>query len=441
LDSYILDVDALSKLRDGPVSLNGVQRARSDDVSSPLVLPPARTQGARDGNRDPNLYERLVLHGRPYLCSIPQRQPATGNKSEAVPSESDREKELVQVASRGWQLLQDMGSHQCLFYTTGWWTYSFCYNSQVKQFHALPPGTNGRVWPPQEDPTTPSYILGRFGGKNNPRSFTGGESEGAELAELQSRADTNYLVKRLEGGTPCDLTGKNRKIEVQFHCNPQVTDRIGWIKETATCSYLMVIYTPRLCSDIAFLPPKESRAHAIICQEILTEEEIPAWEASRREEERPKVIDQGQTPRAVLGHVEVGAMLHVGKDGRKIERGRIVMTQDEKAETVIMQKNGQISSLSKAELEKLDLTPEDLESFRKELQKLAGSKDWRIERLDDVNGHIQLRGVVATDPDEDEEDELQDQQEAHDEREEQEKQRGGKDGEERRDDQGDQEGL
>jgi protein OS-9 len=66
-----------------------------------------------------------------------------------------------------------------------------------------------------------------------------------------------------------------------------------------------------------------------------------------------------------------------------------------------MQKNGQISSLSAVELKKLDLSPEDVESFRKELQKLAGTKDWKIERLDDVNGHIQLRGVVATEDDDD----------------------------------------
>jgi protein OS-9 len=52
--------------------------------------------------------------------------------------------------------------------------------------------------------------------------------------------------------------------------------------------------------------------------------------------------------------------------------------------------------VSATDLKKLDIDPEDVEAFRKEMQKLAGNKDWKIERLDDVDGAIQLRGVVST---------------------------------------------
>ncbi|KIX01257.1 uncharacterized protein Z518_08982 [Rhinocladiella mackenziei CBS 650.93] len=403
-ESYILEADAL-------VYLDTRQRKRTaasspqthlSDLSSDLS-PENNDPSHPESVNSPGAYEHIILHGNPHLCFIPEAKPGTSNGTTAEPSSAEREKELDQAVKRGSQLLQGMASNQCLYYSTGWWTYSFCYNAQITQFHALPPGTNGRVWPPQEDPTTPSYILGKFENPKAAKSPAQADSDHGLSTEVKSKAETNYLVRRLEGGTPCDLTGNDRKVEVQFHCNPQLTDRIGWIKETATCAYLMIIYTPRLCNDVAFQPPKESRAHPITCREIIAEDAVASWEARQEKDGSRQTLDRRRSQQVIMGNVEVGGMKYVGREGKRLERGRIVLTQDEKAETVIMQKNGQISSLSKAELKKLDLSPEDVDAFRKELQKLAGSKDWKIERLDDVNGHIQLRGVVATDDETDEE--------------------------------------
>ncbi|KAI1622830.1 amplified in osteosarcoma [Exophiala viscosa] len=405
-DSYVLEADAsLLSNGDGGNLFSDTAPATSDvsDLSSKINTEGHETAPEAE-SYPPGTYERLLLHGYPHLCFIPEAKAGVNNGTREEPSAADREKELDHAVTRGSELLQGMASNQCLYYSTGWWTYSFCYNSQVTQFHALPPGANGRVWPPQEDPTTPSYVLGKFEMPKKPESA--GPNDLAPSTEVKSQAETNYLVQRLEGGTPCDLTGNNRKIEVQFHCNPQLTDRIGWIKETATCAYLMMIYTPRLCNDVAFQPPKESRAHPITCKEIITEDEVASWDAAIDERNTRQTLGQGKSAQIVLGHIEVGAMKYVGREGKRLERGRIVLTQDEKAETVIMQKDGQVSSLSAAELKKLDLSPEDVESFRKELQKLAGAKDWKIERLDDVNGHIQLRGIVSAE-DEDEEEPTQ----------------------------------
>jgi len=320
---------------------------------------------------------------------------STNNQTEEKATESEVQKELARAADKGRELLSGMQGSQCLFYSTGWWTYSFCYNQQVRQFHALSPGqTGGRVWPPQEDPTTPAFVLGKVDGTTKDPAAPDQQSQNSVSTELQTKSETSYLVQKLEGGTSCDLTGKNRKIEIEFHCNPQLTDRIGWIKETSTCSYLMIVYTPRLCSDVAFLPPKESKAHSITCQQILTEDQVLEWKALRKEE--AKLVEQGAEPPLVVGGVQVGAMTY-SKDGKKLERGRIVLTQDERAETIAMQKDGKVSAISKADLKKLELDPADIEKFRKELEKLAGSKDWKIERLDDVDGQIQLRGVVSED--------------------------------------------
>ncbi|KAK6380322.1 Protein OS-9 [Exophiala oligosperma] len=404
-DSYILEADAVAYLAN-----DGTKQTGHDEVPSKLNYNNFGSDTTGEDANPVGTYERLLLQGYPHLCFIPEAKPSIENATKEEPSATDREKELDRAVSRGSELLQGMASNQCLYYSTGWWTYSFCYNAQVTQFHALPPGTNGRVWPPQEDPTVPSFVLGRFEGapKANKKAAAEGKISSSERTistEVQTQAETNYLVQRLEGGSPCDLTGNNRKIEIQFHCNPQLTDRIGWIKETATCAYLMIVYTPRLCNDVAFQPPKESRAHPITCTEIISEGGVESWEARGEElsSTSQTLEEQGQQSQQqiVLGNVEVGAMKYIGREGKKLERGRIVLTQDEKADILIMQKNGQVSSLSAADMKKLDISPEEVESFRIELQKMAGTKDWKIERLDDVNGNIQLRGVVASD-DEDE---------------------------------------
>lgn len=341
----------------------------------------------------------MNLHGATYLCAIPsvkeEQQNTTVTKKEEQP-----ETDLATAADRGWRLLQDMEGKPCLYFSTGWWSYSFCYNGQVTQFHALPPGVNGaRLWPPTEDPNTPSYVLGKYEPKTVDGKASSDESSPKQdTSDLQTKAETSYLVQRLGGGTACDLTGKHRKVEVQFHCHPQSTDRIGWIKETATCAYMMVVYTPRLCNDVAFLPPKATHVHRITCQEVLRPDQTAEWEARKSEEATRKMIGQGdaEKPRVMVGDVEVGGQKLVGGAGKKIERGRVVLTAEERAEIVIMSKDGQIQGLTDAELKKLDLNPDEIAVFQKELQKLAGKKDWKIERLHEANGQISLRGIVGS---------------------------------------------
>lgn len=342
-------------------------------------------------------YERMILDRHPYLCTIPHVEAAQKNVTQESTTKAERENELARAADRGWELLQDMEGKPCLYFSTGWWSYSFCYNSEIKQFHSLPPGANGApTYPPAEDPDTPSYILGKFDSKKgkDEKDTSSGKAE-SPVTALQTRAETSYLVQKLGGGTACDLTGKERKVEVQFHCHPQSTDRIGWIKETATCTYLMIIYTPRLCNDVAFLPPREVKANPIVCREIVKPEEVPSWKTRMTAEAALKLIEPLPSDQLVVGDIEVGAMKEVGREGRRIEKGRVVSTPEERAETVVAQKNGRLEGLSKADLRKRNINPEAVEAFRKELQKRAGDKDWKIQIWDEANGQVELRGIIA----------------------------------------------
>jgi protein OS-9 len=194
-----------------------------------------------------------VLGGQRYLCSIPiipeaEPQNATASAEEA---KAEEEKELMRATDRGWELLEGMNG-DCIYYLSGWWSYSFCYKNEVKQFHQLPPSRGVPIYPPVEDTTVKSFILGRYGEKEkkgkqgkqaqktlgkeegtkenvddegNIRPVLDGkyESMGLEVAKLETKGSSRYMVQRLSGGTECDLTGRERKIEVQVrfrhpHC-------------------------------------------------------------------------------------------------------------------------------------------------------------------------------------------------------------------------------
>jgi protein OS-9 len=186
----------------------------------------------------------MTLHGRRYLCGIPRipedKEDANGGNATSA---DELEKELVRASDRGWELLKGMQGN-CLYFMSGWWSYSFCYNEGVRQFHPLPPGRGVPYNPPVEDPTVPGFELGMYksqkeksrrktgdllddGTVDSKADAAGQKKDRAEtgLAKLETKGEVRYLVQKLNGGSICDLTGKDRKVEVQVsepwrHCPP-----------------------------------------------------------------------------------------------------------------------------------------------------------------------------------------------------------------------------
>ncbi|CAE6503334.1 unnamed protein product [Rhizoctonia solani] len=98
------------------------------------------------------------------------------------------------------------------------------------------------------------------------------EAAAANL-ELQRAADQRYLVQRWGDGTQCDKTGRKRQIEIQFHCSMSSVDQIMFVKEVSVCSYLIVIHTPRICSEPGFKSQRDSvKAAPIRCRHIVPED-------------------------------------------------------------------------------------------------------------------------------------------------------------------------
>lgn len=273
------------------------------------------------------------------------------NATEKELHKLQEEKELARATTRGWELLNEMDG-KCLYFISGWWSYSFCYGNEIKQFHQLPVGSGTKGFPPKEDPGTASYVLGRVEGGGSGANGLGGigangqgparKGAAGEGTELQGSGELRYLVQKMGGGTICDITGKERRIEVQYHCNPSSVDRIGFVKEISICCYLMVVYTPRLCDDVAFLPPTEGRANMVKCKEVLGEEGAVEWNIKRGKEKRLKKLmgefervvggEEGEGKKGIKGISGGGAgkKKEVGRDTGKKDGEKVAVRQREK---------------------------------------------------------------------------------------------------------------
>ncbi|KAL6720658.1 Protein OS-9 [Lecanora helva] len=422
-----------------------VSTSSTDDVTTSIPTNEASIQttelsrggpGADFSSDDPQSaspsasYERMILNNKPYLCSIPQVTTPSVNQTTHAQAAQEEAAELARATDRGYDLLRSM-TGSCLYFISGWWSYSFCYNAHVKQFHQLPPGKGTPIFPPIEDPATPSYVLGKFGEVRNRFAVEGGgagdkeaglppeDSDQGRTTDIQAKgtSSSRYLSQKLSGGTTCDLTGHPRRVEIQFHCHPQSVDRIGWIKEVSTCSYLMVVYTPRLCNDVAFLPPREERAEGVACREIVKEEDIPAWESRKAADAARKLVggamaNSHQASRPVVGGIEVGGMALVGREGRRLETPQTVSpaghnTDTAKTVTLLTQepaeKGGKVKRLNDKELKAMDLDPGVVDAARRELEDVADGKGWRLEVFETGAGIRELRGVVEGDEGEGEE--------------------------------------
>lgn len=219
---------------------------------------------------------------------------------------------------------------------------------------------------------------------------------------------------------------------LQFHCHPQSSDRIGWIKEVTTCSYLMVIYTPRLCNDIAFLPPRSNKGHPITCQEILHADQVEAWKArkaaeaerqlfkssagkaagkaAKAEKQEPAATtdeshnnrNHAPPPRIIVGGIQLGGKKLVGDEGRRISSGAVIggglgnagVRIDVVARGEAKAQGGATHQLSPDELQRLHVDRDTVERLQRDLQDVAGDKGWRLEVVDAPDGQRHLRGII-----------------------------------------------
>ncbi|KAK3059181.1 Protein OS-9 [Extremus antarcticus] len=420
-DDYILEHDARARLR------STEENADADHAAPPSQIEHYRPAGGPsrtdrdDGDGEARLeHEYLYLEGQPYLCAIPQvTKRSEAEAANDTLTKVEEERELARANERGWELLSGMQG-QCVYFISGWWSYKFCYNDGVRQFHQLPPSRGVPVYPPVEDPGVEGYTLGMPSGETKQTATDTGTDVGhaskvPATGELVQRGETRYLVQRLSGGTKCDLTGRDRKVEVQFHCSTSPpTDRISLIKETSTCAYLMVVQTPRLCNDVAFLPPQKDSPNSISCTPILDETQVDDYKrdvAALRAVEKEAKMWEAQSDAAkvflgtegefqLVGDTIVGGHNIVPED-LKLERSVIVGGGKETYIDTVASSDGKF--LSKEDIEKLGLGDvKSVEKLRKKLEEIAKGQEWKLDVIDTPRGR-EYRGIIGDGKDEKEE--------------------------------------
>lgn len=467
-DTYISELDAKRLIESSKTaqSTYTADLSSQTDLTSQIRESAAADSGTpHDGDPEDGMpevsedYEIVNVPPSKYLCTVPVLAPPPApNQTATDLAKAEEARELARANSRGWELMSGL-DNSCLYFVSGWWSYKFCYGHDIVQFHALPSGVKGGL--PVRDPNSQEYTLGKAdpapkskknNNKNQDASDLQTDVDGQQKplqdahvpppnTELQVKGDQRFLVQRMEGGTICDLTGRDRTIEVQYHCNPGSTgDRIGWIKEITTCSYLMLIHTPRLCEDVAFLPPKETRAHPINCQLILeSEDEVAAFRLRKSieaaealgvghdqdagqadeadEPARAKAKPQEQGSNKYRG-MEIGGIVIGGKQlhnheegqappklkpprgfipGKATAAGPMIETL---AKALSKSEGGQVEMMTDEELEDLNLNPDAVEKFRKELEKIAGEKGWTLEVVEMPGEMPEIRGIVEEDEEE-----------------------------------------
>jgi protein OS-9 len=200
-----------------------------------------------------------------FICLIPPARDTPMQVQENIDQDV--------VLRNGWSLLEPL-SGKCLYHRQTWFTYSYCHNQEIRQFKELAhtqPRSAG-AYEPTEDPEWEAFTLGRSPSAQDPGADVAVTDRHAQVGHLEVAhgPGSRYLVQRWGDGTFCDKTGKPREVEVQFHCSMTMADSILLVREAKTCSYVLIVQTPRLCGEPGFKSRMEvPEQTSIRCRQII----------------------------------------------------------------------------------------------------------------------------------------------------------------------------
>jgi hypothetical protein len=199
--------------------------------------------------------------GLTYACEI--EKPVEIKKTV---SEEDNKKEIL---SKALEQLEPMASGSCISFSQEWWSYEFCYKKHIIQYHKAKPTD-----PPEHNM---EFCIGKY-----PTAEKLEDPDFKYQKEIYKRGPfgKNYLTQMMVDGTICDITGKPRQAELRFYCGE--SEGIQSVKEVSTCNYVVIINTPRLCSNPGFDSKKS--LNSILCHPISDHDE----EENLETDEQPK---------------------------------------------------------------------------------------------------------------------------------------------------------
>ncbi|KAJ1923461.1 Protein OS-9 [Tieghemiomyces parasiticus] len=291
--------------------------------------------------------------------------PSAAATAVRPPNDSEDDEEFLPLdgrsqIERGLQLINEGPVHhaaavrqtktknqpQCLHYFQGWWTYEYCPRGHVRQFRY----TN---MDPQEGISGMNfdYVLGQYSHRvrslstpegeplmalqfgDNPnaaahpavgRAAHSAEAKDVSYTSLYANDEHAYLSQEWSGGTVCDVTGKPRVIQIQYHCVPDETEHIASVHEVAICNYVMVINTPFLCKDPAFRAQPKKQYGEIGCHRLVTDAEYERQVRDHLKQQQQQAHigdgaatqDQSKDTTAPAANTKPNAAADIGKNPR-----------------------------------------------------------------------------------------------------------------------------
>jgi len=134
----------------------------------------------------------------------------------------------------------------CLYGGSGWWKYEFCYGKKVDQYHEEGKGQKTVI------------NLGRFNKEKHMEWLEQHPTKRPKQGEARKHVSHFY-----SGGDICDLTGKERQLEVKLKCkkadSPSTVSL--YLLEPKTCEYVLGVESPLVCDilphadETGLMPP------------------------------------------------------------------------------------------------------------------------------------------------------------------------------------------
>ncbi|KAF9425083.1 Protein OS-9 [Entomortierella beljakovae] len=329
--------------------------------------------------------------GQKWVCSIPKTQVQVEiPEPEKTPEEI--ENETRQSVARGLELLDHL-TGECLLSRHEYWTYEYCHKVRIRQFHAH--NVNGR-WEPVSKAST--HVLATYDSSgletqskdNDPKSSSVSKIEAT--TELKVTNERKYLVQQWGNGDNCDLTGVPRKVEVQFQC-ANVDKRIQLITEPSICTYIMVIYSPALCTDVAFELIPAPEANKIDCRPVVSDEQY-----QQRKVASQGAIEDGLGTQDSNGQIKFNQPLYRANEKSSIGRGTntykemAALIDKVQAATRRKQFDDFLANLDEY-IVKLEpyLTKEQLDSIRN----IKNQADGKVHIIDEDTGPLDLESLLG----------------------------------------------
>lgn len=195
-------------------------------------------------NNESALVEGNILEfGDGLSCYV--RQQGSNNTSSAKKQRDELEfdKLLENNLQKGVDIiLEDV--KECIVFMSGYWTYNYCPEIGLSQFHGNPKTTELY------------YMLGRSKKSSRDREF-----------QLLYNNFDYYISEIVESGDICDITGNPRVVEIQYVCGAAADSAtIQWIKEIRTCYYEVQMVLPKLC-ELEVLSSNEEKksSNPVLC--------------------------------------------------------------------------------------------------------------------------------------------------------------------------------